>query len=254
MPLVSDRLPQPSLALRCRLLSGCLAWLVLSAVTPLAPAWAASQTRPVAFAKGSSSATLKGTVQGYGSVDYTLRAAAGQTMTVSMKADNPAAYFNVLPPGSKDVAIHIGSTAGNDWTGVLEAGGTYTLRVYLMRSEARRGKASAFTLQVGITGGASPTDAKVPGTRFHATGQLACTMGTEAPKMCPFGVIRQGPGRAEVHISPPGGLARTLVFAGQQVTSPGSQSVKASRQGEDWAVEVNDFERYLVIDAVINGG
>ena len=61
-------------------------------------------------------------------------------------------------------------------------------------------------------------------------------------------------GEAEVHIAPPGGMERTLNFSGNQVTAPGSQSVKSTRQGYEWAVEVNDFERYRIPDAVVNGG
>lgn len=229
----------------------------------LAPAiHAASQSRPVQFAKGMSSAAIKGVVKGYDTLDYRLRAAAGQEMKVSMKATNDGAFFNVLPPGSKDEAIHVGSTSGNEFASTLSVGGEYTIRVYLMRNEARRGVQANFTLNVGITGHGSPSgtatrpsiDAKVAGTPFHATGQLPCAMGTDAPKMCPYGVIRSGPGRAEVRITPPGGLERTLTFSSDRAAAPGSQSIKASMQGDEWKIEVNDFEHYTIPDAVINGG
>lgn len=224
----------------------------MASVLTLVPvAEAASPARPVQFAKGSSSATLKGTVKGNNFIDYTLRAGAGQAMTVTMASRH--AYFNVLPPGSKDVAIYISSINGNDWTGPLEQAGVYTIRVYLMRNEARRGTAAPYTLTVGITGAAAGGDAKVAGTKFHATGQVPCTMGTEA-KSCPFGVIRSGPGNAEVHITPPGGMERTLKFAGPLVTAPGSRSIKSNKQGDEWSIEVNDFERYRIPDAVVNGG
>ncbi|WP_374536460.1 hypothetical protein [Chitinimonas taiwanensis] len=121
----------------------------LGCALALAPlAHAANQTRPVQFANGASSATLKGTVKGGHYVDYTLRAAAGQTMKVDMTSQ--LAYFNVLPPGSKDVAIYNSSVNGNSWSGTLEQAGAYTLRVYLMRNEARRGTAAPYTLTVGI--------------------------------------------------------------------------------------------------------
>lgn len=222
-----------------------------SALALVPVAEAAGPVRPVQFAKGASSATFKGTVKGERFVDYTLRAGAGQAMTVTMTSQR--AYFNVLPPGSKDVAIYNSSINGNDWTGPLEKAGVYTIRVYLMRNEARRGTVAPYTLTVGITGTAHGGDAKVAGSKFHATGQVPCTMGTEA-KSCAFGVIRSGPGNAEVHITPPGGLQRTLKFSGPQVTAPGSRSIKASKQGDEWSIEVNDFERYRVPDAVVNGG
>lgn len=227
--------------------------LALCAAVPAA-AIAAPTSRQVQFAKGASSATLKGSIKGYDYADYRLRAGAGQTMTVALKATHPSAYFNVLPPGSKDVAIYNGSTDGNQWTGQLQQAGDYTIRVYLYRNEARRGTRADYTLTVGVTGVSNSLDAKVAGTPFNATGQVPCTMGSEAPKMCPFGVIRGQPGNAEVRITPPGGLERTLKFSGNQVTAPSSQSIKASKQGDEWSIEVNDFERYRVPEAVINGG
>ena len=222
------------------------AWLVAFGATH-----AAGQTREVQFAKGASSATLKGTVKGDQFVDYTLRAGAGQTMKVAMTSR--LAYFNVLPPGSKDVAIYNSSINGNTWSGPLEQAGVYTVRVYLMRNEARRGTVAPYTLTLGITGAAQGADAKVGGTNFHATGQVPCTLGSEA-KSCPFGVIRSGPGNAAVHITPPGGMERTLKFSGSAVTAPGSRSIKADKQGDEWSIEVNDFERYRIPEAVINGG
>lgn len=127
--------------------------LAVSVALGLAPALqAASQTRVVQFAKGASSALIEGKVKGRDTMDYTLRAGAGQTMTVSMKASHPGAYFNLLPPGSKDVAIYNSSINGNEFSGTLDKAGVYTLRVYLMRNEARRGTQADFTLNVGISG------------------------------------------------------------------------------------------------------
>ena len=63
------------------------------------------QSKTIQFAKGASSATVKGSIQGRQTIDYKLRAKAGQTMTVNLKSGNPGLAFNVLPPGSKDVAI-----------------------------------------------------------------------------------------------------------------------------------------------------
>jgi hypothetical protein len=226
------------------------------------------EVRPLRFTKATSSATVKGSLTGDKTIDYKLRARAGQTMTVSLKTSNGANYFNVLPPGSKDVAIFVGSTSGNEWTGQLEADGEYTVRVYLMRSAARRNETANFTLAVGITGSAAGTaggtaalgtapasDAKVKGTPYHATGPVPCWMGS-APagsSQCEFGVIRGKPGNAEVHIKPPGGLERVLTFMGNTVTS-GSEKVKASKAEGLWTIEVNDYEHYQIPEGVILGG
>lgn len=110
----------------------------------------APESRPVQFAKGTSAATIKGVIKGDATLDYTLRAKAGQTMRVALKSSNGSNYFNVLPPGSNDVAIFVGSTGGNAWTGALPADGEYRIRVYLMRSAARRGESASYTLTIGI--------------------------------------------------------------------------------------------------------
>ncbi len=239
---------------------------MLAAGFACAVAVAAIETRPIQFARGASSATVKGTIQGDQAVDYTVRARAGQTMSVKLDTRHGANYFNVLPPGSNDVAIFVGSSGGNAWSGVLPADGEYKLRVYLMRSAARRNESASYTLTVGVTGNAgaaapSPlgparaNDAKVPGTRYHATGPLPCAMGN-APMgstPCEFGVVRGKPGNADVHIKPAGGQERVLSFRGSTVTS-GNDKVKASKAGDLWTIEVDDYEHYQVSESVISGG
>jgi hypothetical protein len=219
-------------------------------------------TQPLRFAKGASSATIKGSIKGDGTIDYSVRAKAGQTMSVTLNTSNGSNYFNVLPPGSNDVAIFIGSSGGNEWQGTLPSDGEYKLRVYLMRSAARRHETANYTLTVSIAGSAAAThdlgkppasDAKVKGTPYHATGPLPCAMGNDKPIQCEFGVIRGKPGNAEVHITPPGGLKRVLTFIGNTVTS-GSEKVKATKRGDEWSVEVNDYEHYTIPEAVISGG
>jgi len=216
------------------------------------------EQRAVQFAKGTSSATVKGTLEGDRTVDFVLRAKAGQTMRVTLETRHPALYFNVLPPGS-ETALHVGSSGGNAWTGSLPADGEYRVRTYLMRSAARRGERGSYALTIGVdgAGGASApvapsTDAKVPGTRFHATGQVPCAIGAAPDKPCDFGVVRGGAGRAEVTVTSSGGSARVLRFSGATVTGDGS--VKAEKRGDEWRIEVDEVERYRIPDAVVNGG
>lgn len=241
-------------------LSAVLAFLWLMA----APVVQAGEirTQVVQFAKGHSSATLKGTIKGSQTIDYTLRAKAGQTMNVTLKTGNGANYFNVLPPGSDDVAIFVGSIGGNEWSGALPADGEYKVRVYLMRGAARRNETAGYTLTVGITGapkaselGRAPaSDAKVQGTPYHATGLLSCSLGKDKPMQCEFGVIRGKSGNGEVHITPPGGPKRVLTFMGDKVTTNPGERVKSVKQRDGWSVEVNDRERYTIPEAVISGG
>jgi len=241
-----------------------LAYLLLAAGSS---AFAADsiESRPLQFAKGTSSATVKGSLKGDKIVDYKLRAKAGQTMSVTLKTSNASNYFNVLPPGSNDVGIFVGSTGGDAWTGPLPADGEYTIRVYLMRNAARRHEAANFTLTVSIAGRAAaspalgaapPGDAKVKGTPYHATGQVPCSMGgaAEGSMQCDFGVIRGKPGNAELHVTPPGGLRRILTFIGGSVRSDADSKVKASKNGDIWSIEVNDYEHYRIPEAVVAGG
>ena len=139
------------------------------------------------------------------------------------------------------------------------------IRVYLMRSAARRNETADYTLTVGITGGAAAApalgaaragDAKVEGTPYHAIGQVPCSMGM-APRgsaQCDFDVIRGKPGNAEVHVTPPGGFKRVLTFVAGKVTTDSGTGLKATKTGDLWSVDVDDYEHYRIPDAVISGG
>lgn len=220
------------------------------------------QSRAVTFNKGHSSASIAGKINGSQTIDYVLRAKAGQRMKVSLKTNNGSNNFNVLPPGSNDEAIFVGSSGGNQWNGILPSDGEYKVRVYLMRSAARRNETANYTLTIKIVGtsqtsglGKAPSsDAKVKGTPYHATGPLPCVMGREAPVQCEFGVIRGTRGNAEVHITPPGGLKRILTVIGDKVTTTPGEKIKAEKHGYDWSVEINDYEHYTIPEAVIFGG
>jgi hypothetical protein len=242
----------------------------LAAVTLLSilvvgpPVFARDEIRKerVQFKKGATTATIKGTIKGYETVDYLLGAKAGQNMNVSLATKHGATYFNILAPGENEVAMFNASASQNQFEGALPASGDYKIRVYMMRSAARRNEAAGYTLTVGITGspkasdfGKAPaSDAKVKGTPYHATGPLPCTMGNDKPVQCEFGVIRGKPGNAEVHITPPGGLKRVLIFMGDKVTTNPGEKIKAVKQGYDWVIEVNDYEHYTIPEAVVQGG
>lgn len=125
-------------------------WLVV-----VAPAWAQSRSE-IRFDRGSSSAVVNGSVTGHDYVDYTLGASAGQTMSVTLNVvggtgDAGTAYFNILPPGSDDVAIFNGSMSdGPTGEATLPDTGNYTIRVYLMGNDEDAGKTVDYTLEVAI--------------------------------------------------------------------------------------------------------
>ena len=103
--------------------------LPIAALIALATATAFARddirTERVHFKPGASSATIKGSIKGYQTVDYVLEVSEGQQMNVSMATDNLSSYFNILPPGEGDVATFIGSTSGNQYEGTLPTSGTY---------------------------------------------------------------------------------------------------------------------------------
>lgn len=107
-------------------------------------------TVPVHFAKGASSATLKGSFSGYDSVQYTVGARAGQTMTITTTG-SANANFNVFAPGDKPgEATALGSNGPKGWTGTLPASGTYTVQVYQMRATARRGEKVDYGITIAV--------------------------------------------------------------------------------------------------------
>lgn len=113
-------------------------------------------TQKVTFPTGKSSVVVNGTIKGNESIDYMVSVSKNQVMKVDLKTKNLSCYFNVLPPGSNDVAVFIGSTEGNNFNQTLSQSGVYKIRVYLMRNEARRGTKVSFSLNIGVTGKLAP--------------------------------------------------------------------------------------------------
>jgi hypothetical protein len=239
-----------------------LSLILASAVTvTTAHASEAIRKEDIQFHKGASEATIKGRLQGDRTVDYRVRAAAGQTLVVRLRKSNPQNYFNVLPPGSKDVAMFVGQD-GRDYKGVLPTDGDYTVRVYLMRAAARRNETGNYTLTVGVTGKAlaplpASKDALIPGTRYHASAPVACTPPFDPkPQQCEAFVIRRGfDGTATVEIRGPGSTRRSILFvAGAPVASDAMDSMAHSRDGDLTVVKFGEDERYEIPDALVRGG
>jgi hypothetical protein len=113
------------------------------------------QQQTIQFAKGQSATKIEGKIKGDQTIDYRLRATAGQTLKVNFTSKHLSAYFNVLPPAS-ETALFVGSTYGNFFEGTLPVDGDYTIRVYLMRSAARRQETARYSLEVAIENSVSP--------------------------------------------------------------------------------------------------
>lgn len=218
--------------------------------------------KEVHFDKGRSSTTIKGRIQGYHYVDHQLRAGAGQTLKASLQGSNGANYFNVIAPGAGDVAMHIGEVGGNRFEGLLPIEGIYTLRVYLMRSAARRNESSDYIIDVAVTGNAlkplpASVDAKHPGTPFHASAPVPCTLPYQPDvRRCDAFVIRrdfQGNATVEVR-GPKDYLRRVLFMQGKPVASDSSRPMTSSRRDDITEVKFGDDERVEIVDALVSGG
>lgn len=104
---------------------------------------------PVQFANDTSSKTIKGSIRGYATVNYTVSARAGQTMTARLTTSNGSSYFNVTAPGA-DQALFNGSISGGRFSTTVPSTGIYTVQVYLMRSAARRSERANYVLNVAV--------------------------------------------------------------------------------------------------------
>ena len=230
------------------------------------PALAGRVTERVKFATGASSATIKGSVKGYDTHNYLLGASAGQVMSVLFSANNNACYFNLVEPGAES-ASHRGELDGNEYTGNLKLSGDYRIEVFLMRSEARRGKTCKFGIIFEVTGKSTAarsdegsTDAMVPGTDFNATGIISCVRYAGQPMVgCDFGVNREGNGNAAVTVFWPDGGSRVIFFKDgkpsgfDQSQADGGAAMRAIQNTDIFNVSVGD-QRFEIPVAVIFGG
>jgi hypothetical protein len=108
----------------------------------------AAQTKVrVKFAKGASSATLKGTVKGYKYIDYLVRAGSGQTMSVNLNSAHRGCNFVIFYSNMENIDGARGVTEFSDG---LDVNDDYVVRVLLPRSAARRKESASFSLKIAI--------------------------------------------------------------------------------------------------------
>jgi hypothetical protein len=239
--------------------------LLFAASSPAARAESEIRTERVRFAKGATSAVVEGTIKGHQTVDYVLGASKGQSMNVSIATRNTATYFNILAPGETEVAFFNGSVGENQYEGVLPATGDYKIRVYMMRSAARRNETANYRLEMIVSGKPQATTTAGPvaagnGEHYDATGKVPCAQHKGQPMgQCDFGVTRTGSGDATVVITRPDGRKRTIVFVGGRATgadisqADGGAAFSAQREGDLNMIKVGD-ERYEIPDAAVSGG
>ena len=92
---------------------------------------------------------IEGRLTGDEIVDYVVSAAQSHILSVDMQTSNASAYFNITPRGGEE-AIFIGSTSGTVADVPAPEAGDYVVRLYLMRSAARRNETATYSLAVSI--------------------------------------------------------------------------------------------------------
>jgi hypothetical protein len=206
-------------------------------------------------------ATLVDSLRGREFIDVRVTAKRGQVLFADLRSTRDANYFNVIEPDSGDVAVFVGSSAGSRFTGIARASGDYTVRVYLMRSAARRNERARFTLAIGVldTPDASGRawDARVPGSSFHATSEVPCgpTAARTASTRCALGVYRGASGTAQIHLWSPSGVRRVLSCVRSTcISADPRRPVTTTRAGDEQLVTFGANERYRIPDSVICGG
>jgi len=108
----------------------------------------AKEMKPIHFAQGTNSASVKGDIQGMDRDTYPITAKAGQTMSVAVKNKLKLVLFRIQLPGAEEKYLPKAGEEDDatEWKGVLPVSGTYTIVVGAMR-----GNDTKYTLDVQIT-------------------------------------------------------------------------------------------------------
>ena len=126
-----------------------LAFALLAGLGARERAWSAQAVEPIRFARGASSAEVRGAVVRGERALYSIEARAGQRMSLRIAAPERNAVFQVYAPGAKpevnDSILEVagealpGAGEGDDatrWTGFLPRTGAYLLVVGATRGNA----------------------------------------------------------------------------------------------------------------------
>ena len=106
-----------------------------------------NKAQRVRFEKGKSSATIRGRVAGFDTQDYLVAARAGQQMDIRITTTNGSTYFVLYSINDRPTDMNETDHYSLETT----ESGDYVIRVFMMRSAARRKNAvSNYTLTISI--------------------------------------------------------------------------------------------------------
>ena len=126
--------------------------LVALTIASASAVFAGEQTVTVTFDPGKASKQIKSTITGEADIDYLVAAKQDQVLHVLFSTTKGTCYFNAFEPGNSDAAVHIGSSAGNEFGASPTKAGTYRFQVYQMRASARRNETCSYTISFELTG------------------------------------------------------------------------------------------------------
>lgn len=120
--------------------------MVLLLVVPMM-AFSQVITKKVVFPRGKSGTTIKGVCKGSQTIEYILSLGPNQKLSVDMKTNVNACYFNLIAPNG-DILLAGETEDQKVFRATVTADGDYKIQVYNMRSVARRGTPSSYTLKI----------------------------------------------------------------------------------------------------------
>jgi hypothetical protein len=145
------------------------------------PAFAEDSTVNVSFDRGKQAKEIRSSIRGEAGVSYLLPVRQGQVMQVLFTPTKGSCYFNVYEPGNPDMAVHIGSTAGNEFGASPTKAGTYRIQTYQMRATARRNETCDYKISFEVTGeGTAGTATAAAGPSEVAKGACLYKIGVDA--------------------------------------------------------------------------
>ena len=130
----------------------CLLAVAIAAISPMTSLAEGEDVQEVRVQVGSGAngGKVTGSLQGYETIDYKVRARSGKSILVQIKSDNPSNRFNFIAPGVGDLAMFDGSIVGNRMVTRLPETGDYIIRVYLLQNAARNGESANFDVEIAI--------------------------------------------------------------------------------------------------------
>jgi len=159
-----------------------LAILTIALALAVVPsAFAKDSTINVHLDKGKTSKNISSSIKGDAGTSYLLQVKDGQVMQVLFSTSSGSCYMNVFEPGNTSEAVHIGSSAGNEFGASPTTAGTYKIQVYQMRATARRNETCEYTISFEVTGdGKATAPAATVGPSEVAKGACMYKIGVDA--------------------------------------------------------------------------